>query len=133
MFGDYARIAEAREWIPLGQLSGIKNREWHLAYGHAPGIGKYKHRLAFHRGKEPVKNVTTTNYFELLLENPETQLPRMARILNEFNDDGDFESLPLGALWRGLFVVFRGQDHGFYHVAGANPSGSRSRFHWGQS
>ena len=100
----FTQLKEAEEWIPLAQLVGRKQKQWLLAYGHAPTIKHYAPRLAFHRGSEPVKSVTTTNYFEIILQEPEAQLPAMAETLSQFLDDGDYPFLPLGTLWK--FVLW---------------------------
>lgn len=103
---DYARLAEARKWEPLGQLKGKKEAPWLLAYGHAPELERYKPRLAFHRGNAPVARMTTNNYFEILLEDPGTQITGMATILSNFLDEGDYEPISLGFLWK--FILWFG-------------------------
>lgn len=84
------------EWLSIIQLEGRKGRPWLLTYGAERGIA----RLAFHKGREPVPNINTGNYFEILLQNPAEQIPQMATILRSFLNGRESQSLQLNFPWK---------------------------------
>jgi hypothetical protein len=103
---DHTRLQQEREWTTLAHLKGKGQKEWLLTYGHAPNIERYTPRLAFHRGGQPVTNVTTGNYFEILLDEPAAQLSQMTDILDGFLKGESHQELSLGLIWR--FVLWFG-------------------------
>ncbi len=99
-----AQANKAKERLPLTNLVGRKKKAWFLCYEHSPSFPDYVHRLAFHQGSKPVKSITTSNYFEMLLEEPEVQIPAMAETLFQFLNGGNHQALPLNGIWK--FVLY---------------------------